>query len=174
MKKTGLIRLLIAIAATFAAFAYLIYGLANLQLIRGEEYADDAGVKSIKTIRTTGKRGMITDADSVILAMTEDVYNVTFYRTSAQSTAAYYKKFTRSIIEGIQIIEKYGGELCVSFVIERDENGLWQYNFGRGISESSWNIRMKQFRANHYISESKYDDAQAAFEHLYKRYQFAA
>ena len=174
MKKSSLIRTLIAIAIVFAAFAYLVYGLANLQLIKGEEYADKSGVASIKTIRTTGKRGMITDADSVILAMSEDIYNVTFYRTSAQRTRAYYRRFTESILSGIEIIEKYGGELCVKFVIERDEDGLWQYNFGSGISETSWNIRMNQWRENHSLTNSKYDDAAAAYEQLYERFQFKA
>ena len=174
MKKTSLVRTLIAILVVFAAFSYLIYGLANLQLVKGEEYADQSGVASIKTIRTTGKRGMITDADSVILAMSEDIYNVTFYRTSSQSTRAWYRKLTESILSGIEIIEKYGGELCVSFVIERDEDGVWQYNFGSGISEASWNIRMNQWRENHYLQAAKYDDATTAFNQLYERFQFKA
>ncbi len=172
MKKTSIYRSLIAIVIIFAAFAYLIYGLVQLQLVKGEEYAQDAGSTAIKTIRTTGKRGMITDADSVILAMTEDVYNVTFYRSAAQGTKASYRNFTRSIISAIDIIEKYGGEISVSFVIERDEDGVWQYNFGTGISEASWNIRSQQWRSNHYLTNEKYDDAQTAYELLYDRYQF--
>jgi len=172
MKKSSWMRNTIALLVMAGLFAYLIYGLASLQLVQGEKYAEDAGSTSIKTIRTTGKRGMITDADSVILAMTEDVYNVTFYRSSAQSGTKNYQKFTRSILEGIDIIEKYGGEICVTFVIERNEDGQWQYNFGSGISEASWNVRMSQWRSNHYLTASKFDDATVAYDELYKRYQF--
>ena len=174
MKKASIFRNVIALLVMAGMFAYLIYGLANLQLVKGEEYADQAGSTSLKTIRTTGKRGMITDADSVILAMTEDVYNVTFYRSSAQGGAANYQKFTESILTAIDIIEKYGGEICVDFVMGRDEDGVWQYQFGEGISEASWNIRSNQWRSNHYLTASKYDDATVAFEELYKRYQFDA
>lgn len=174
MKKTSVFRNVIALLVMAGLFAYLIYGLANLQLVKGEEYADQAGSTSLKTIRTTGKRGMITDADSVILAMTEDVYNVTFYRSSAQGGKANYQKFTESILAAIDIIEKYGGEICVDFVIGKDEDGVWQYQFGEGISEASWNIRSNQWRSNHYLTSSKYDDATVAFEELYNRYQFDA
>ena len=174
MKKTSLFRNVIALAVMVGLFAYLIYGLANLQLVKGEEYADQAGSTSLKTIRTTGKRGMITDADSVILAMTEDVYNVTFYRSSAQGGKDNYKKFTKSILSAIDIIEKYGGEICVNFVIGKDEDGVWQYQFGEGISEASWNIRSNQWRSNHYLTAAKYDDASTAYEALYDRYQFDA
>lgn len=174
MKKTSIFRNVIALLVMTGLFAYLIYGLANLQLVKGEEYAEQAGSTSLKTIRTTGKRGMITDADSVILAMTEDVYNVTFYRNSAQGGTANYQKFTKSILDAIDIIEKYGGELCVDFVIGRDEDGQWQYQFGEGISEASWNIRSNQWRSNHYLTDAKYDDAGVAFDQLYRRYQFDA
>lgn len=173
MKKTQTLRIVIALLIIFAAFAYIVYGLAQLQLVDGETYSDSAGRKSIKTIRTTGKRGMITDADSVILAMTEDIYNVTFYRDASKSTKANYLNYTKSILSAIEIIEKYGGELCVDFVIGRDENGVWQYQFGEGISESAWNTRSQQWRSNHYITETKYDDAKVAYEFLYGRYQFA-
>ena len=174
MKKTSLFRIVLALVVMAGLFGYLIYGLARLQIVKGEEYSDKAGSTSLKTIRTTGKRGMITDADSVILAMTEDVYNVTFYRSSAQGGKANYRKFTKSILSAIDIIEKYGGEICVSFVIGRDEDGVWQYQFGEGISEASWNIRSQQWRSNHYLTASKYDDAAAAYEELYSRYQFNA
>lgn len=173
MKKTSVFRIIIALGIMAGVFAYLIFGLVNLQLVNGEEYAESAGSTSLKTIRTTGKRGMITDADSVILAMTEDVYNVTFYRSSAQGGKQNYRNFTRSIISAIDIIEKNGGEICVEFVIGRDEDGVWQYQFGEGISESSWNIRSEQWRSNHYLTAAKYDDPAVAYEELYDRYQFA-
>ena len=172
MKKNGIARLLLAVLIVFAAFGYLVYGLVNLQIVKGDGYAESAGTNSIKTIRTTGRRGMITDADSVILAMTEDVYNITFYRPASDNTTADYIEYTQSILDAIDIIEKYGGEICVDFVIGRNEDGEWEYQFGEGISESAWNSRSDRWRKNHYITEAKYDDPQTAYEQLYSRYRF--
>ena len=116
MKKFSTARIILAIMVLAACFAYLIQGLVKLQLVKGESYAETAGNQSIKTIRITGTRGMITDAESVILAMSEDVYNVTFYR-QATSTKAEYLEYTKSIIEAIDIIENNGGEIKVDFVV---------------------------------------------------------
>ena len=54
MKKSHTLRILLALLVIFGAFAYIVYGLAQLQLVKGEGYSDSAGRKSIKTIRTTG------------------------------------------------------------------------------------------------------------------------
>ena len=55
MKQSHTLRILLALLVIFGAFAYIVYGLAQLQLVKGEGYSDSAGRKSIKTIRTTGK-----------------------------------------------------------------------------------------------------------------------
>ena len=174
MKKFSTARIILAIMVLAACFAYLIQGLIKLQLVKGESYAETAGNQSIKTIRITGTRGMITDAESVILAMSEDVYNVTFYR-QATSTKAEYLEYTKSIIEAIDIIENNGGEIKVDFVIGRNEDtGMLEYRFGEGISESAWNSRMDRWRKNHYFDSEKYNDPQVAYDQLYKRYRFDA
>ena len=48
-----------------------------------------------------GKRGNITDADSVILAEDELIYNVTFYKDPAQTSKTNYHDFSSSIINTI-------------------------------------------------------------------------
>ncbi len=160
--------------ATLVAFALLVYGLYRLQIQRGETYSEAAGTQSNKTIVLKGTRGMITDSEGVILAKSEKIYNVTFRRDSSQSSAASYKAFTQAIIDTIGIIEKYGGALSVTFPIERDpEVGDWIFNFGEGISESARSTRMRQWRSNHYLSESSYPTAQKCVERLMVRYQLA-
>ena len=172
MKKISTPRIVLALIVLAACFAYLIQGLVNLQIVKGDAYAQQAGTNSLKTIRITGTRGMITDAESVILAMSEDVYNVTFYR-KATSTKAEYLKYTKSIVEAIDIIENNGGEIKVEFVIGRnEETGMLEYRFGEGISESAWNSRSDRWRSNHYITAAKYDDPQVAYDLLYTRYRF--
>ena len=112
-------------------FLYLIYGLANIQLRSADEYVAKAETKRTTKVTLRGSRGMITDSDAVILAKDEMIYNVTFYRDASQNSASQYKDFTRSIVEAIDIIEKNGNTLSISFVIRRnEESGEWEFNFG--------------------------------------------
>ena len=66
--------------AVMMLFGVLVYGLFDLQIMHGEEYAIQTGSSSIKRIAIKGSRGMITDVNSVVLAMSEKAYNITFYR----------------------------------------------------------------------------------------------
>ena len=72
-KKDQLInaRFLVFAAAVVVLFGVLSYGLFQLQIINGEQYAESTGSQSIKTIAIKGSRGMITDTNSVVLAMSE-------------------------------------------------------------------------------------------------------
>ena len=96
--------------------------LRNLQLNPELRVSGDRRNASRTTkITLRGSRGMITDADAVILAKDEMIYNVTFYRDASQNTKVHYAAFTRAISEAIDIIEENGGELSVDFVIRRKE-----------------------------------------------------
>ncbi|MBR6810771.1 MAG: hypothetical protein IKM64_10865, partial [Clostridia bacterium] len=61
-------------------FGVLVYGIFQLQITNGESHAQVTGASAIKRIPIKGSRGMITDVNSVVLAKSEKVYNVTFYR----------------------------------------------------------------------------------------------
>ena len=151
-------------------FISLIGGLYNLQVIKADQYQSSADVNRVKNIRLTGTRGMITDANSVVLAMSEQMYNVTFYRSNGQNTKNQYKKLTSSILETIGIIEENGGKLSVELPIQRDViSGEWVFNFGE-VSQRALEIRESQWRSNHYLSVSKYPTAADCFERLMKLY----
>ena len=92
-------RYIIFVVAVFGMFAYLTYGLVQLQLVQTEEYSETAESRRTKTIALRGKRGMITDADSVILANDEYIYNVTFYKDASSLTRAQYAVFSQSIVD---------------------------------------------------------------------------
>ena len=125
-------RFIAFVLAVILCFSVIIAGLYNLQVLSADKYQQDAGSKSVKTLRLTGKRGMITDVDSVVLAMSEDIFNVTFQRNMRQNTREDYKAFTNSILETMEIIERYGGEVELKFVIERDpDTNEWVFNFGK-------------------------------------------
>lgn len=172
--KTGMKwRFIAFIAILLAMFAYLLSGLVNLQLRQSDYYAEKAESNRTKTITLRGKRGNIIDADSVVLAEDELVYNVTFYKDASQNRKSDYKAYTPAIVDTLDIIERHGGELAFDYVIERNpETQEWQFNFGTGVSDSVLATREKQWRSNNYVSKiSDYPDAQSCYTALKHRYR---
>ncbi len=172
--KTGMKwRYIAFILILLAMFAYLLSGLVNLQLRQSDYYAEKADNNRTKTITLRGKRGNIIDADSVVLAEDELVYNVTFYKDASQNTKSDYKVYTPAIVDTLDIIERHGGELAFNYVIERDpETQEWQFNFGSGVSDSVLATREKQWRSNNYVSKlSAYPDAASCYTALKHRYR---
>ncbi len=169
------IRYTVGMLIIFGMFSGLVFGLSDLQLRNNEEYLQKAESGRTKTIVLRGKRGNITDADSVVLAEDQLIYNVTFYKDVSLSSKTNYQTFTASIIDVIGIIERNGGSLATSFNIERDEEtGEWVFNFGdpERLSENVLETRQSQWRSNNYLSTSRYPTAADCFTRLYDRYQF--
>ncbi|MCL1855414.1 MAG: penicillin-binding transpeptidase domain-containing protein [Clostridia bacterium] len=155
-----------------AIFVYLFYGLANVQIIESEQYARDAETQRTTTISLRGSRGMITDSDAVILARDDPIYNVTFYRDASQNSAESYAALTESICQTIEIIERNGNQLTVSFVIRRNEDtNEWEFHFGSGVSEAVLQSRESQWRRNHYYPVSSAPTAEIVMEKLMARYK---
>ena len=175
LKRAMKIRYALFVVIVLGMFAYLTSGLVQLQLVDNEQYSTTAEDRRTKTIALHGKRGMITDADSVILANDEYIYNVTFYKDASTSTRAQYATFSHSIIDTIGIIEKNGGELSISFVIERDpETNEWVFNFGSGVSDSVLAKRESQWRSNNYLtSTERYGTPEQCIAALKKKFRLA-
>ena len=172
-KNSGFGRYLFFIFVLFGIFVWLVSGLVSLQLNQSEELAEKAEGTKTKSIALRGKRGNITSSDSVVLAEDELIYNVTFQKDASANTKDLYQAYTASIIDTIGIIEKNGGNLAVSFVIERDpETGTWIFNFGSGVSDSVLETRERQWRANNYLtSMTRYGTAEQCIDKLKDRYQ---
>ena len=167
-------RMIFVLAVLLLAFGYLIYSLGVLQLQDTDVYAEQAESSRTKTIALRGKRGNITDADSVILAQDEMIYNVTFYKDASQSSQANYEAFTRSIVETLSIIERNGNYLAIEFNIERDpETGKWRFNFGSGVSDAVLQKRESLWRSNNYLPVNKYPTAEDCYNALYKKFRIA-
>ena len=166
------VRYAVFLAIVLAIFAYLYSGIIRLQILDTDSYTQSAEDSTTTTIALRGSRGMILDADSVILANDEKIYNVTFYRDAGQNSAQDYADFTQSILTTLEIIEANGSELSVSFPIQRDENGEWEFNFGSGVSESVLQTRESQWRNNHYLTALSYPLAADCYNKLFERYQF--
>ena len=168
-------RFIAFIVILIAMFAYLASGLVRLQLLQSEEYAEKAVSVRTKTIVERGTRGNITDANSVILAKDELVYNITFYKDASDTSKSAYQAYTRSIVETLDIIERNGSELAFDYVIQRnEETGEWEFNFGTGVSDSVLQKREDQWRSNNYVTSlTRYPDAAACLAKLKKNYRIA-
>ncbi len=144
----------------FGIFAYLLNGLLGLQVLGADVYVSQAEQKRTTKVTLRGSRGMITDANSIIWAQDEDIYNVTFYRDGSQNSGEDYKAFTQSILQTIDIIEKNGGSVSVTPVFARDpQTDEWRFNFGSGVSEAVLARRETQWRSNHYLPATSYPTA---------------
>ena len=158
----------------FGIFVWLVSGLVNLQLNQSEEFVEKADDTKTKTIALRGKRGNISTSDSVIMAEDELIYNVTFQKDATANTKELYQKYSASILETIGIVEKNGGEIAVSFVIQRnpDKPKEWMFNFGSGVSDSVLETRERQWRSNNYLTnKDRYGSADQCIEKLKDRYQ---
>ncbi len=184
-------RFVIMLAALFAVFAYIVSGLVTLQMEDTEVYASKAESSRTKTIYLRGKRGNIIDADSVILAEDQLIYNVTFYKDASQSSASTYRRFTEAILDTIDIIERNGGEMAIKFNIEKlpedqrytyevvennqvvEKTGYWDFTFGSGVSQTVLDTRENQWRSNNYLSRSRYPNADLCMAALRRRFRIA-
>ena len=165
-------RYIFVLVVILGMFVYLFSGLAELQLRSSTDYEEKAESRRTTTVVLRGSRGMITDADAVILAKDEPIYNVTFYRDASQNSQSQYRNFTLSIQQAIEIIENNGNELSVSFVIRRNENtNDWEFYFGSGVSESVLQTRENQWRDNNYFTVTSVPTAADAMTRLKKRYK---
>ena len=157
----------------FGIFIWLVSGLISLQLKQSDILAEKADDTKTKTIALRGKRGNISTSDSVIMAEDELIYNVTFQKDATANTKELYSRYTASILDTIDIIEKNGGEIAVSFVIERDpETGEWIFNFGSGVSDTVLETRERQWRSNNYLTRmDRFGTAAQCIDRLKERYQ---
>ena len=162
-------RFLVFLTGIVAMFSVLFFGLYQLQIQQGEEYAAATESQSVKSITVKGSRGMITDINSVVLAKSEKAYNVTFYRENDD-----WDYPTLQLLEAIQIVEGNGGTVSVtSPLIRNGESGQWEFNFGSGISETAWETRRSYFYSNNYMGSRK-PSAEESFNILRRRFGFTA
>ncbi len=161
-------RFLVFATLMMITFSILVYGIYQLQIVQGEDHAQVTGASAVKSIPIKGSRGMITDVNSVVLAKSEKIYNVTYYRENND-----WDYSTKMILETLEILDRYGSELCVTCPIRRNaDSGQWEFAFGEGISQSAWNSRRETFYRNNYFTVSREYSAEECFTRLRKRFGF--
>ena len=122
----------------------LIYRLFSLQIIHGEEYANDFELKITKTRTLKSTRGNIYDRNGKLLAYNQLSNSVTLEDNGTyNSTKERNLLLNGEIYRLVKIIEENGGSLSTDFHIIVDENDNFVFDLKEGPS-------LDRFRADVY------------------------
>ncbi len=149
---TNIKRSIVMIVAFILAFIVLACALADLQIIRRQDYVQAASVKHTRTLKIDGSRGKILDTNGIPLAQDEVSYNLEFYRE--YNLKSERKTYTDSIIFALELISRYGREYTSSFAIAKNENGEFVFSWG-DVSEETAQKREKTWRSDFYFADKK-------------------
>lgn len=160
-KKFAIPRYSILIAVFLILTSLLIQRTFSLQIIHGQEYADNFTIQTTKTRTLKSTRGNILDRNGNILASNELSYSVTLEDNGTySSTRQKQLSLNGEIYKIIQIIEENGDSINYDFHVVLDEAGRFVYDV-EGIS-------LSRFKADVYghptIEELKTDEANATAE----------
>ena len=123
-------RLIVLIGIFFLAFFILICRLFYLQIIKGEEYAEEFELQIRKTQSVKATRGNIYDRNGNLLAYNELAYSITIEDpTSSEQSRSERNKTINQILEGIlEIVKENGDSVINSFGIILDDSGNYQFS----------------------------------------------
>ena len=158
-KKNSIPRYLILIVVFFLLSCILIRRVFSLQIIHGQEYADNFSIQTTKTRTLKSTRGNIYDRNGNVLASNELSYTVTLedngtYANNREKNLS----LNGEIIKIIRIIEENGDSINQDFHVIIDETGKFAYDV-TGIS-------LSRFKADVYgrakIEDLKPEEASAS------------
>ncbi len=130
MKHRAKARYFILAFILLGLMAALIFQLSNITLAAGSEYAAQAASRAASTIDIEGTRGKIMDRNGVVLAYSEDSYNVEFLRDADNRTDYDSAVYTEALMKAIEIIEAGGGTTIDTSYIRKDpETGEIYYDW---------------------------------------------
>lgn len=101
-----------------------------LQIIRGEEYAEEYVLQIRKTEEIKATRGCIYDRNGNLLAYNELAYSITIEDpTSSDSSVSERNETINAILEQVlEIVEGNGDSVINSFGITLDFSGNYQFS----------------------------------------------
>ena len=164
-KKDIIPRYIILIAIFLFLFFLLIQKLFSMQIIHGQEYADNFSIMTTKTRTLKSTRGNILDRNGNVLASNELSYSVTLEDNGSYSTTRQKNlSLNGEIYKIITSIEEHGDTINQDFHVILDEAGRYTYDV-EGVS-------LSRFKADVYgynkIEELKTEEANASAEKIIK------
>ena len=119
-------RVFVLLIVFLAFFGILLARIFYLQIIKGEEYAEDFTMQIRKEVDIPSTRGRIFDRDGEVLADNVLSYSVTI-EDSDQSSSQKSKTLNSTISRVIEIVESHGDSVVSDFGILY-ENGEYVYS----------------------------------------------
>ena len=111
-------------------FMVLVFSLAKLTIVDGEDYLELSENRKRKTVAIQGTRGSIMDRNGLPLAYDEKSFNVSVVKDPTVNSTAARTYYTDIFIKTIDIVESRGGTIIDTFVIKRDDDGNFYFDFG--------------------------------------------
>lgn len=123
-------RLLVLMGVFCLTSSILICRCFYLQIIRGEEYAEEYELQIRKTEEIKATRGCIYDRNGNLLAYNELAYSITIEDpTSSDSSVSEQNETINAILEQVlEIVEGNGDSVINSFSITLDSSGNYQFS----------------------------------------------
>lgn len=106
----------------------LIHRIFYLQIVKGEEYAEQGANQTTKYRYITSTRGNIYDSEGNLLAYNSLSYAVTLENVGAFKSSSQNDDYNAMIHRMVSIIEENGGELATTFYIEQNKKGRLIFN----------------------------------------------
>ena len=130
MVKLGSSRLAVLMIIFCLTSSILICRLFYLQIIRGEEYAEEYELQIRKTEKTDAARGNIYDRNGNLLAYNRLVNTVTIQdMTDSDLSVSERNEEINGILEQVlEIVEKNGDSVIDTFGISLDPEGNYQFD----------------------------------------------
>ena len=128
--RLGSSRLTVLLIVFCLTMSILICRLFYLQIIKGQEYAEEYELQIRKTEKTEAARGNIYDRNGNLLAYNRLVNTVTIQdMTDSDQTVSERNEELNGILEQVlEIVEKNGDSVIDSFGISLDSEGNYQFN----------------------------------------------
>ncbi len=151
----------------FAMFMVLVFTLAKLTVVDGEDYLELSENRKRKTVAVQGTRGSIMDRNGLPLAYDEKSFNVSVVKDPTINSTAARAYYTDIFIRAIDIVEAHEGNIIDTFVIKRDTDGNFYFDFGienaeaKKKREASWRTNM--FVGTERTPEEIYVELRARF-----------
>ena len=156
-------RYIAMLCALVALFAFLGIQLFSLTVTHADEYASAIKTTTQKTVAVKGARGTIMDSAGVPLAYDVGSYNVAFYRDPANNASSDRANYTQILMKAIEVIERHGGKTIDTFLIRKNEAGVFEYDI-EGLTDEQRQKRIDNWCANMQITNSSAEPEQLYYE----------
>lgn len=143
LKRLTIQRTTVLIILFAALSLVLIHRLFSLQIIHGQEYADNFSIMTTKTRTLKSTRGNIYDRNGQVLASNQLSYSVTLEDSGDYATTdEKHRSLNAEIYKIIQIIESNGDSISSDFRVSIDESGNYSYDVS--------GVTLSRFKADVY------------------------